>query len=147
MSQGPLTENIAVLTTSSFCVYLDTFLPSPCKRLEAFPSWQGLVFLDSTSKCVLAWVQSALQSFRIRRIMVGLLIRCPSNVVETIDWRLSSRESFKSDQLRLIRIGESRRSWRERNDPENRASSLARLSLRLSQQREFMRHLFSGFSG
>ena len=25
MSQGPATENIAVLTTSSFCVYLDTF--------------------------------------------------------------------------------------------------------------------------
>ena len=58
------------------------------------------------------------------------------------DWRLSSRESFKSDQLRLIRIGESRGSWRERNDPENRASSLARLSPRLPQQREFMRHLF-----
>ena len=31
---------------------------------------------------------------------------------------------------------------RERNDPENRASSLARLSPRLPQQREFMRHLF-----
>ena len=74
--------------------------------------------------------------------MVGPLIRYPSNVVETIDWRLSSRESFKSDQLRLIRIGESRGSWRERNDPENRASSLARLSPRLPQQREFMRHLF-----
>ena len=74
--------------------------------------------------------------------MVGPLIRYPSNVVETIDWRLSSRESFKSDQLRLIRVGESRGSWRERNDPENRASSLARLSPRLPQQREFMRHLF-----
>ena len=74
--------------------------------------------------------------------MVGPLIRYPSNVVETIDWRLSSRESFKSDQLRLIRIGESRGSWREINDPENRASSLARLSPRLPQQREFMRHLF-----
>ena len=74
--------------------------------------------------------------------MVGPLIRYPSNVVETIDWRLSSRESFKSDQLRLIRIGESRGSWRERNDPENRASSLARLSPRLPQQREFTRHLF-----
>ena len=47
-----------------------------------------------------------------------------------------------SDQLRLIRIGESRGSWRERNDPENRASSLARLSPRLPQQWEFMRHLF-----
>ena len=60
------------------------------------------------------------------------------------DWRLSSRESFKSDQLRLIRIGEGRGSWRERNDPENRAtaSSLARLSPRLPRQREFMRHLF-----
>ena len=68
--------------------------------------------------------------------MVGPLIRYPSNVVDTIDWRLSSRESFKSDQLRLIRIGESRGSWRERNDPENRASSLARLSPRLPQQRE-----------
>ena len=74
--------------------------------------------------------------------MVGPLIRYPSNVVETIDWRLSSRESFKSDQLRLIRIGESRGSWRERNDPENRASSLARLSPRLPRRREFMRHLF-----
>ena len=74
--------------------------------------------------------------------MVGPLIRYPSNVVETIDWRLSPRESFKSDQLRLIRIGESRGSWRERNDPENRASSLARLSPRLPQQREFMRHFF-----
>ena len=80
--------------------------------------------------------------FGTRPIMVGPLIRYPSNVVETIDWRLSSRESFKSDQLRLIRIGESRGSWRERNDPENRASSLARLSPRLPQQREFMRHLF-----
>ena len=80
--------------------------------------------------------------FGTRPIMVGPFIRYPSNVVETIDWRLSSRESFKSDQLRLIRIGESRGSWRERNDPENRASSLARLNPRLPQQREFMRHLF-----
>ena len=63
-------------------------------------------------------------------------------IVETIDWRLSSRESFKSDQLRLIRIGEGPGSWRERNDPENRASSLARLSPRLPRQRKFMRHLF-----
>ena len=52
------------------------------------------------------------------------------------------RESFKSDQLRLIRTGEGPGSWRERNDPENRASSLARLSPRLPRQREFMRHLF-----
>ena len=66
----------------------------------------------------------------------------PSNIVETIDWRLSSRESFKSDQLRPIRIGESRGSWRERNDPENRASSLARLSPRLLRRRESKRHLF-----
>ena len=73
---------------------------------------------------------------------MGPLIRYPSNIVDTIDWRLSSRESFKSDQLRLIRIGESRGSWRERNDPENRASSLARLSPRLPRRREFMRHLF-----
>ena len=66
----------------------------------------------------------------------------PSNIVDTIDWRLSSREDFTSSQLRLIRIGEGLGSWRERNDPENRASSLARLSPRLPQQREFMRHLF-----
>ena len=59
-----------------------------------------------------------------------------------VDWRLNSRESFKSDQLRLIRIGKGQGSWRERNDPENRASSLARLSPRLPRQREFMRHLF-----
>ena len=65
-------------------------------------------FSDSTSECVLAWVQSALQSFRIRRVLMGPLIRCPSNIVDTIDWRLSSRESFKSDQLRLIGSGESR---------------------------------------
>ena len=45
---------------------------------------------------------------RIRRNLVGPLIRYLSNIVETIDWRLSSRESFKSDQLRLIGIGESR---------------------------------------
>ena len=38
---------------------------------------------------------------RIRRNLVGPLIRYLSNIVETIDWRLSSRESFKSDQLRL----------------------------------------------
>ena len=55
---------------------------------------------------------------------------------------VSSRESFTSNQLRLIRIGEGPGSWRERNDPENRASSLARLSPRLPRQREFMRHLF-----
>ena len=73
---------------------------------------------------------------------MGPLIRYPSNIVDTIDWRLSSREILKSDQLRLIRIGESRGSWRERNDPENRASSLARLSPRLPRRREFMRHLF-----
>ena len=60
----------------------------------------------------------------------------------TIDWRLNSRESFKSDQLRLIRIGKGQGSWKERNDPENRASSLARLSPRLPRRREFMRHLF-----
>ena len=35
--------------------------------------------------------------------------------------------------------------WRERNDSENRASSLARLSPRLPRQREFMRHLFVVF--
>ena len=58
------------------------------------------------------------------------------------DWRLNSRESFKSDQLRLIRIGKGQGSWKERNDPENRASSLARLSPRLPRRREFMRHLF-----
>ena len=74
--------------------------------------------------------------------MVGPLIRYPSNIVGTIDWRLSSRGSFKSEQLRLIRIGEGRGSWRERNDRENRASSLARLSPRLPRRREFMRHLF-----
>ena len=79
---------------------------------------------------------------RVRRVLMGPLIRYPSNIVNTIDWRLSSRESFKSDQLRLIRIGEGPGSWRERNDPENRASSLARLSPRLPRQREFMRHLF-----
>ena len=35
-------------------------------------------------------------------------------------------------------------SWRERDDPENRACeiSLARLSPRLLRRREFMRHLF-----
>ena len=38
--------------------------------------------------------------------------------------------------------GEGPGSWRERNDSENRASSLARLSPRLPRQREFMRHLF-----
>ena len=59
-------------------------------------SWGHLVFPDSTSSDlqakyfsfsfdVLAWVQSALQSFRIRRITVGPLIRYPSNIVETID--------------------------------------------------------------
>ena len=36
------------------------------------------------------------------------LIGNPSNIVDTIDRRLTSRESFKSDQLRLIGIGESR---------------------------------------
>ena len=36
----------------------------------------------------------------------------------------------------------SRGSWREINYPENRASSLARLSPRLPRRREFMRHLF-----
>ena len=66
----------------------------------------------------------------------------PSNIVDTIDRRLNSRVSFTSSQLRLIRIGEGLGSWRERIDPENRASSLARLSPRLPQQREFMRHLF-----
>ena len=39
---------------------------------------------------------------------MGPSIPHPSNIVDTIDWRLSSRESFKSDQLRLIGIGESR---------------------------------------
>jgi len=33
---------------------------------------------------------------------MGPLIRYPSNVVDTIYWRLSSRENFKSDQLRLM---------------------------------------------
>ena len=65
------------------------------------------------------------------RISSEPLIRTPSNIVNTIDWRLNSRESFKSDQLRLIRIGKGQGSWRERNDPENRASSLARLSPRV----------------
>ena len=69
----------------------------------------------------------------------------PSNIVDTIDWRLNSRVSFTSSQLRLFRIGEGPGSWRERIDPENRASSLARLSPRLPRQREFMRHLFVVF--
>ena len=66
----------------------------------------------------------------------------PLSSLVSCDWRLNSRESFKSDQLRLIRIGKGQGSWKERNDPENRASSLARLSPRLPRRREFMRHLF-----
>ena len=40
------TENMAVLTTSSFYVYLDAFRPSlgQRKRSEAFPPWGCLVF-------------------------------------------------------------------------------------------------------
>ena len=36
------------------------------------------------------------------------LIRYPSNIVETIGWRLRSCESFKSDQLKLFGIRECR---------------------------------------
>ena len=93
--------------------------------------------------CFSLWVQSALQPIRNLSNIVGTID--PDSVEYrqyTIDWRLNSRESFKSDQLRLIRIGKGQGSWRERNDSENRASSLARLSPRLPRQREFMRHLF-----
>ena len=120
-----------------------------CKRCGR---WECLVFWFYKLMCLSgqAWVQFALQCFGIRRILVGPLIRYPSNIVETIDWRLSSRESFKSDQLRLIGIREGREVGerereRERDDPENRACeiSLARLSPRLLlERREFKRHLF-----
>ena len=72
---------------------------------------------------------------------MGPLIRYPSNIVDTIDWRLSSRESFKSDQLRLIGIGESQEVG-ERKMIQRTVLSLARLSPRLPRRREFMRHLF-----
>ena len=58
--------------------------------------------------------------FGIRRILVGPLIRYPSNIADTIDWRLCSREfQVRSavHQLELLGI----RECREVGDPENRA--------------------------
>ena len=73
VSQGPATENIAVLTTSSFCVYLDTFWPSlwQCKRSEVSPSWECLVFLILQANVPFRTSLGSIRatSFRIRRIL------------------------------------------------------------------------------
>ena len=71
------------------------------------------------------------------------LIRYPSNIVDTIDWRLCSRE-FQVRSAETFWNQRMSGSWRERDDPENRACeiSLARLSPRLLRRRESKRHLF-----